>query len=101
MSQKTPARCRRPAPDEQHVLEHLTVRLVRPEEVPRYDALMATEHYLKNARVVGKHLRYVATYRGQWLALATWSAPALHLKARDAFIGWSEEQRRRRLTRLG
>jgi Domain of unknown function (DUF4338) len=25
------------------------------------------------------------------------SAPALHLKARDAFIGWSEEQRRRRL----
>ena len=25
-------------------------------------------------------------------------APALHLKARDGFIGWSEEQRRRRLS---
>jgi len=97
MSKQTPAPFRRPTPDEQHVLEHLTLRLVRSEEVPHYDALMATEHYLKNARVVGEHLRYVATYRGQWLALATWCAPALHLKARDAFIGWSEEQRRRRL----
>lgn len=97
MSNKTPARFRRLTTDEQHVLEHLTLRLVRPEEVPRYDALIATEHYLKNARVVGEHLRYVATYRGQWLALATWSAPALHLKARDTFIGWSQEQRRRRL----
>jgi hypothetical protein len=47
--------------------------------------------------VVGEHLRYVATYKGQWLALATWSAPALHLKPRDAFIGWIEEQRRIRL----
>ena len=68
MSKTTPARFRRPAPDDQHVLEHLTLRRVRPEEVPRYDALIATEHYLKNARVVGEHLRYVATYRGQWLA---------------------------------
>jgi hypothetical protein len=39
----------------------------------------------------------VATHKGQWLGLATWSAAALHLKARDAFIGWTEEQRRTRL----
>ena len=31
---------RRPAPDEQHVLEHLTVRLIAPHERPRYQALM-------------------------------------------------------------
>src|SRR5207244_9765745 len=41
--------------------------------------------------------RCVATHKGQWLGLATWSAAALHLKARDAFIGWTEEQRRTRL----
>ena len=64
MSKTTSARFRRPTADEQHVLKHLTVRWVRPEEVPRYDALMSTEHYLKNARVVGEHLRYVTTYRG-------------------------------------
>jgi predicted transposase YbfD/YdcC len=31
------------------------------------------------------------------LAVAAWSAAALHLKARDKFIGWTEEQRRQRL----
>ncbi|OLB66246.1 MAG: hypothetical protein AUH96_08215, partial [Nitrospirae bacterium 13_2_20CM_2_61_4] len=32
--------------------------------------------------------------------LAAWSAPALHIKARDRFIGWNEEQRRTRLPLL-
>jgi len=49
---------------------------------------------LKNAHLVGEPLRYVVTWRGQWLAVATWSAAALHLKPRDRFIGWSEDQRR-------
>jgi len=35
-------------------------------------------------------------HKGQWLALATWSAAAFHLKDRDEFIGWSLEQCRRR-----
>jgi hypothetical protein len=38
----------------------------------------------------------VATYRGEWLALSSWCAPARYLKARDAFIGWSAEQCRYR-----
>ena len=73
------------------------MRLVQPHEVERFDLLITEHHYLKSARVVGEHLRYIATHQGQWLGLATWCAPALHLKARDAFIGWSEEQRRTRL----
>lgn len=95
-----PARFRQPTADEQEILIHLAVRLVRTEEVEQFDQLMAQHHYLKNGQVVGEHLRYVAEYRGQWLALATWSAPALHLKARDSFIGWTEEQRRTRLPLL-
>ena len=87
---------RQPTPDEQHVLEHLTVRRVQPHEQDRYHALIQAHHYLANDHVVGEHLRYVATYRGQWLALATWGAVARYLKARDAFIGWTPEQRRRR-----
>ena len=46
---------------------------------------------------MGEQLRYAVTWKGQWLAVATWSAAALHLKARDRFIGWTEEQRRQRL----
>lgn len=100
MKQNPGARFRPPTLDEQQVLIHLEVRPVRPDEVARFDQLLTEHHYLKSAHLVGEHLRYVATDRGQWLALAAWNAPALHLKARDAFIGWSEEQRRARLPLL-
>jgi hypothetical protein len=91
------ARYRQPSPDEQQIPVELQVQLVPPEQVARFDQGMVEHHYLKSAQVVGEHLRYVAAYQGQWLALATWNAAALHLKARDGFIGWTEEQRRRRL----
>jgi Druantia protein DruA len=94
------ARFRQPTVDEQEILIHLVVAPVLPNEVDRFDQLLAQHHYLKDARLVGEHLRYVATYRGQWLALAAWSAAALHIKARDQFIGWSDEQRRTRLPLL-
>ncbi len=100
MKQKKSNRFRQPTPDEQEILIHLTVRLVSADEVERFDQLLAEHHYLKNGQLVGEHLRYVAEYRGQWLALATWNAPALHLKARDRFIGWTDEQRRTRLPLL-
>ena len=89
-----------PTPDEQQILIHLTVRPVRADEVQRFDQLITEHHYLKSAHLVGEHLRYVAVYEDQWMALAAWNAAALHLKARDAFIGWTEEQRRTRLPLL-
>ncbi len=91
---------RQPTAGEQHVLEHLTVRPVRPHEVERFDPLIVEHHSLKNACVVGEHVRYVVSYKGQWLGLALWSAAVLRLKPRDAFIGWTEEQRRIRLPLL-
>ena len=91
------ARFRQPTLDEQEILIHLVVAPIPADEVDRFDRLLAEHHYLKDARLVGEHLRYVASYRGQWLALAAWSAAALHIKPRDQFIGWTEEQRRRRL----
>ena len=94
---RTAARFRQPTADEQEILIHLDVQPVPPAEVQRFDQLLAQYHYLKDAQLVGEHLRFVASYRGQWLALAAWSAAALHLKARDRFIGCTEEQRRTRL----
>ncbi len=83
--------------DEQEIVEHLQVRLLTsPKDIAQCDRLMVEHHYLHDATLVGQHLRYVATFKGQWLAVATWSAPAFHLKDRDHFIGWSVEQCRRR-----
>lgn len=87
---------RRPEPQEQHVLDHLTVRPIQPKERPRYQGLMIEQHYLHDHHLVGEQLCYVATYRGQWLALASWCAAARYLKARDQFLGWTPEQCRRR-----
>ena len=100
MKEKKRTRFRQPTADEQELLTHLVVRLVKPEEVERFDQLIAQHHYLKNGQLVGEHLRYVGESKGQWLVLASWSAAALHLKARDRFIGWTEEQRRTRLPLL-
>lgn len=79
------------------VVEQIEVRLVRPEEEARWEELMIQHHYLKSARMVGEQLRYVAEHQGQWLALLGWSAASYHLKGRDGWIGWSDNQRRARL----
>ena len=95
--EKPTSRFRRPTQDEQDVLDHLIVRLIEPEEQTRFDELLIKHHYLQSATLVGEHLRYVAVYGGQWHGLAAWSAGSRHIKARDERIGWSDEQRRRRL----
>jgi len=82
---------------EQEVLDGVRVRVIGPHEQKRFDELIETQHYLKDATLVGERLCYVAEYQGQWLALLAWSAAAYHLKERDQWIGWTEEQRRRRL----
>src|SRR2546425_284493 len=94
-------RFRQPTVDEQQILIHLVVAPIPPDEVQRFDQLLAQHHYyLKDAQLVGEHLRYVPTHRGKRLALPAWNAAALHIKARDQFVGWTDEQRRTRLPLL-
>jgi len=76
----------------------LELRLIRPDERPRFDQQLGERHYLHNATLVGETLRYVAVAPdGRWLALMAWASPALHLRPRDRWIGWSEPQRAARL----
>src|ERR1044071_3380181 len=87
--------------DEQHILEHGHLQLLtRPEQIARCDQAIIEHHYLHDVTLVGEHLRYAFVYKGQWLAVATWSSAAFHLKDRDQFIGWTSEQCRRRLPLL-
>jgi len=91
-------RFRRPTADEQTVLREMQIKLlVTPEDLEKCDQILIRDHYLHSARLVGEQLRYAVQWKGQWLAVATWSAAALHLKPRDAFIAWTDEQRRQRL----
>lgn len=79
--------------EEQHVLEHGHLCLLTsPEDIARCDEAIVQHHYLHNVTLVGEQLRYAFVYQGRWLAVATWSSAAFHLKDRDQFIGWSPEQ---------
>jgi len=78
-------------------LRRVMVRLIRPEERERFDALLEQEHYLHSARLGGQSLRYVAEVDGQWVALITFSGAAPHTKAREHQIRWTPRQRARRL----
>ena len=82
---------------ESEILKRIIVRLVRPDERERFDQALEQEHYLHSARLGGQSLRYVAELDGQWIALVTFSAPALNIKSREKWIKWSPRQRARRL----
>lgn len=82
---------------ETDVLRHVSVRLLVPEERERFDQLLEQEHYLHSARLGGQSLRYVAELDGQWVALISFSAPALNIKAREKWVRWTPRQRARRL----
>lgn len=85
------------SPDEQQILEQCQLRLLTSaKDIAQCDEAIVKHHYLHNVCLVGEHLRYALIHKRRWLAVATWSSSAFHLKDRDAFIGWSPEQCRRR-----
>jgi hypothetical protein len=76
----------------------LTVRvLTDPTERQRFDALLEAEHFLGPRFPAGDRLYQVAEQNGHWAGLLLWCAPALHLKDRDAWIGWDPLTRAQRL----
>jgi Domain of unknown function (DUF4338)/DDE_Tnp_1-associated len=90
---------RLPDQSQQQLLEEVRVELATPAQIPRIHQLLNQHHYLGSLRPVGQRLYYLARDRAdQWVAVLVFSAAAKHLKHRDEWIGWSDEQRRRRLS---
>jgi hypothetical protein len=84
-------------PAEERLLEAVVVRLVTTAaERQRHNELLEQHHYLHNAHAVGPVLRYVAEYQGEWVAVLTFCASALHLKHRDKLLQWTPRQVRER-----
>lgn len=79
------------------ILDSVEVRPILPEEKNRWDELMKAHHYLGFYNLIGEGIRYVAVYRGYWLALLGWASAALCCGPRDKWIGWSSKFREQRL----
>ena len=75
-------------PSEPMLLKAVTVRLIEESERERFDGELVSKHYLKNANAVGRVLRYVAEYCGQWVALLMFNSAAYHIKLRDRWLHW-------------
>jgi len=100
MNPATPSAHRKPLPEEPAILLR-TVQvqvLDTPELRDRAQGLLAAQHYLGGVQAVGEQVHYaVSDAQGEWVAVLVFAAAALHLRPRDQWIGWSDEQRRRRL----
>jgi hypothetical protein len=90
---------RLPDQAQQQLLNEVCVHLALRPQLPRLYQLLDRHHYLGSLKPVGERLHYLATDgAGHWLAILVFSAAANHLRAREEWIGWSNEQRRRRLS---
>jgi len=90
-------------PDErqQQLLNEVRVHIAERTQLPRIHKLLNQHHYLGSLKPVGERFYYIATdASGRWVAILVFSAAANHLRPRDQWIGWSHEQRRRRLSLL-
>lgn len=67
----------------------ITIRYVRTAEEKVFQQLMQRHHYLGSLPKIGNTIWYVAVHKDEWLALLSFSAPALKCGARDQWIGWN------------
>jgi hypothetical protein len=66
----------------------------------QWKKLVATHHYLGYRPLCGAQLRYLIGSEQGWLGALAFSAAALHLKARDRWIGWSHPARQYHLPKV-
>ena len=85
----------------QVVVDEVEVRLARPDERRRWDALMDQHHYLGFRQFAGRGLRHVAVWFGHWLALLGWQSGAFNGAPRGRWLGWHRSMQFRRLHLIG
>lgn len=87
-----------PDAEQQLLVDEVQVRLANLQDLPRVQSLLRRHHYLGTLRPVGERLCYIAVDKqGHWVGVLVFCAAAKYLRHRDEWIGWTHEQRRRRL----
>jgi Domain of unknown function (DUF4338) len=88
--------CSEPTPIEGKLSEWEPLELVLVEgqtESRRWRQYVERYHYLGCRVPFGASLRYQVRSRDRDLACLLWTSPAWKMQARDAWIGWSDQQR--------
>jgi hypothetical protein len=69
----------------------------RTSNEPLFNSLMEEHHYLGYEQPVGEHLKHLVWAQGRPVACVAWSSAPRHIRARDRYIGWNAEARRRNI----
>jgi len=75
-------------------------RVETAEQRNLWQRLMYHEHPFGSRKLVGRQVCYLVLWRDAVLGAAGFSASALQLKDRDAWMGWSADQRRDHLDKV-
>lgn len=109
VGQRAPRRLSAPMPEPQDVpqsveeIRQLHLVLVRPDDdtaMRTWNELIVGEHPQGARTLVGRQVKYLVVSEHGYLGAVGFSASALHLDARDRWIGWSPEERRRHQDRV-
>ena len=85
--------------DLSYLLRTLQITVLSSEsELARANELLEQHHYLGSLKAVGERMYYsISDENGDWLGVMVFVSASRRLRHRDAWIGWTDEQRRRRL----
>ena len=79
----------------------LELQLVKGEDDSRlWRQCVEQHHYLGCPVPYSAQLRYWVRHEGRALACLLWTSPAWRMKARDIWIGWTDQQRQQNLQRV-
>jgi len=60
---------------------------------PSWDYMVKNYHYLGYEKMIGLRIKYLACYEGIPIAFLSYKSAFLKVAARDAYIGWSTQQK--------
>jgi SRSO17 transposase len=100
MKDSSVAICKDPIEGRVDEVAPASVRVVKSDkEGALWDVLVKGYHYLGH-RLMGARVKYLVYLGDRPVGALSWSSPALKLRVRDYWIGWSEEQRKQYLDRV-
>jgi hypothetical protein len=78
-------------------LDSLVVRPITKDELQGWRIYMGRYHYLGYRPIVGEHLLYAAFLDCELVALLGWGSAVFRAPLREAYIGWDDSAKRKRL----
>ena len=76
--------------------DHLPVEITavnRTALEPSWDYMVKNYHYLGYEKMIGPRIKYLACYEGIPIAFLSYKSAFFKVAARDAYIGWSTQQK--------